>query len=210
MSLKWSAITRINRSYRKCLWIVLLVNGIIPGAYALYTHEHGNFHPVIEHRVYRSRQLDQQELVQYISQHGIKTVLNLRGTNLGSAWYQDERRVTQDLGVAHVDYAISANHEVADEDIDKILAIMRDAPKPILIHCKSGADRTSLIAALYLYGVEARRADEAAAQLSLIYGHVPFLWNSTAAMDHTYWRYVGTHPSRPVNHSDSPVEAHIT
>lgn len=118
MSLKWSAITRIGRSYRKWLWIVLLVNGFVPGAYALYTHEHGNFHPVVEHRVYRSRQLDHQELVQYISQHGIKTVLNLRGTNLGSAWYQDERRVTQELGVA------SANHEVADEDIDKILAIM--------------------------------------------------------------------------------------
>jgi hypothetical protein len=84
---------------------------------------------------------------------------------------------------------------VLDEDLNAIMIILRNAPKPILIHCKSGADRTGLIAALYQYVQEGRSAEEAASQLSIVYGHLPFFWNSTAAMDRTFWRYVSMHAS---------------
>src|SRR5262249_28381673 len=45
---------------------------------------------------------------------------------------------------------------------------------PALVHCKSGADRAGFAAALYLLMVEKRPLDEAARQLSLLYGHFPF------------------------------------
>lgn len=50
-----------------------------------------------------------------------------------------------------------------------------------------------LIAALYQYAQGRRSAEEAAGELSMWYGHLPFFWNSTAAMDRTFWGYVSTH-----------------
>ena len=178
-------------------WLILLLTGpgIVLASYAGFTYEQGNFHTVAEERVYRSRQLDQGELIHYIKRYKIQSILNLRGTNKGSDWYQDEVRVTHELGITHHDYGISANRDVSDEDLNAILGILRDAPKPILIHCKFGSDRSGLIAALYQYTMGHKTAEEASGQLSILYGHFPFLWNSTAAMDRTFWRYVNTHAS---------------
>ena len=38
---------------------------------------------------------------------------------------------------------------VEDENIMDALKVLRDAPKPVLIHCRHGADRTGLIVAMY-------------------------------------------------------------
>jgi len=178
--------------YRRWLMLGLLGPGLVLGSYLGYIHEQGNFHTVEPDRMYRSRQLDRAELIHYIKTYQIKSIVNLRGANAGSDWYQDERRVAHELGVAHYDYGISANRDAPDEALNSIMDIIRTAPKPILIHCKSGADRAGLIAALYQY-MQGNSAEEAAGQLSLWYGHLPFFWNSTAAMDRTFWRYVDTH-----------------
>jgi hypothetical protein len=68
---------------------------------------------------------------------------------------------------------------------------MSTLPKPMLIHCWGGADRTGLASALYLYGVKHQGSDQAAEQLSWRYGHLPYLWwSKTRAMDNTFNRYV--------------------
>ena len=180
-------------TYRRWLMLCVLGPGLMLGSYLGYIHEQGNFHTVVPDRMYRSRQLDRAELIHYIKAYQIKSIVNLRGGNAGSDWYQDEIAVAHEVGVTHFDYGISANRDAPDEALNAILDIVRAAPKPVLIHCKSGADRTGLIAALYQYVQEGRSAEEAAGQLSMWYGHLPFFWNSTAAMDRTFWRYVDTH-----------------
>lgn len=182
--------------YRRWLILLLLGPSIGLGSYAGYIYEQGNFHVVVPDQMYRSRQLDKTELIHYLKSYQIKSIVNLRGVNAGSDWYQKERRVAHDLGISHHDYGISANRDVSDEDLKAIMDIVRIAPKPLLIHCKSGADRTGLIAALYQYAEGGRSAEEAAGELSIWYGHLPFLSNSTAAMDRTFWRYVRTHARR--------------
>ena len=121
-------------SYRQWLISLLVGPGIVLASYVWYIQEQGNFHTVAEERVYRSRQLDREELIHYIKTYRIKSILNLRGMNRGSEWYQDEIRVTQELGVKHHDYGISANRDVSDEDLNAILGIIRAAPKPLFIH----------------------------------------------------------------------------
>jgi len=182
---------------RQCRWLALalVVLAVGPLSYGLIVWEQGNFHVVSDGRVYRSRQLDSGELGQHVHRYGIKSVLNLRGKNLGAEWYQDEIRAAEVLGLRHYDYGISANRDLTDQDIQRILDILREAPKPILNHCMSGADRTSLVAALYLYRVECRSAVEADRQLSVRYGHFPFFGNSTVAMDRTFHRYIHSHPT---------------
>ena len=48
--------------------------------------------------------------------------------------------------------------------------LLREAPKPVLVHCEGGADRTGLAAALYL--AAAGHPAQADGQLSVRYGFV--------------------------------------
>lgn len=167
------------------------------GSYLGYLQTSGNFHSILAGEAYRSGQLNYEEFVHYIREYNIKSILNLRGTNKGSDWYEEELAATTRMHVKLLDYGISANKDVPDPDIEALMTIIRDAPKPILIHCKGGADRSGLMAALYLYS-SGRTAEDASGQLSLTYGHIAF-WNTTEAMDRTFWRYVGAHaPDRLV------------
>jgi undecaprenyl-diphosphatase len=70
-----------------------------------------------------------------------------------------------------------------------LLHIVETAPKPVLIHCNAGADRTGLVAALYQveHGVAPAQA---AKELSLHYGHFPYLWSKTDAMDRSFAVFV--------------------
>jgi protein tyrosine/serine phosphatase len=127
----------------------------------------------------------------YLHKYAIKSLLNLRGEHRGSGWYQGEVRTAAQLGVTHYDVQISAIREVDNRTLETILAILQQAPKPLLIHCLSGADRSGLIASLYLFAIEGQRAETAAQQLSLFYGHFPYLWSRSGAMDRSFWRYAG-------------------
>jgi protein tyrosine phosphatase (PTP) superfamily phosphohydrolase (DUF442 family) len=150
----------------------------------------GNFHAVEEHVLYRSAQPDKAELALFARRYGIKSVLNLRGANPGSSWYDDEMAASRDLGLRHYDYPLSAKRFVTGRQIAELLAIIRDAPKPLLIHCQSGADRAGLVAALFRYAVTGASAVTADRQLSLVYGHFPYLTSRSGAMDRSFWAYV--------------------
>ena len=186
------------KTYVKWSVMAALSPTLLLTSYWGYVYETGNFHTVAVDQAYRSGQLDEQQLTRYIKSYKIKTIVNLRGPNAGSMWYQDELRISDQLGVLHHDFDISAKQEVSDETLDTILHLMRDVPKPILIHCGSGADRSGLIAAVYQYSIGHQQPQEASTQLSMLYGHFPYLGNPSVAMDRSYWRYVKTHATTQV------------
>jgi protein tyrosine/serine phosphatase len=141
-------------------------------------------------KAYRSAQLNKTALKECIREFGIKTILNLRESVKQADWYQDEKAVAAEQGVKHLDFNLSEYDEVSVEDLDKIAALLRDAPKPVLIHCASGADRTGLVSALYRYKLEGLAPEKSFSELSMWYGHVPLLRNRVLAMDNSFWRYV--------------------
>lgn len=147
----------------------------------------GNFHEVIAGQLYRSNQPSEGQLAAYIQQNGIKTVINLRGENDRSRWYKDEVSTTERFGITHIDFGMSARRELNLQRVAQLIDIMRNAPKPILIHCKSGSDRTGLASAIYVNRVAGMDEDTAERQLSLRFGHVgiPYL-SSAYAMDQTW------------------------
>jgi protein tyrosine/serine phosphatase len=169
------------------------------GSYWGLIQYHGNFHTVTEGSFYRSAQLVKDELHTVVRSHGIRSILNLRGAHPGQSWYDDEVAVSKELGVAHYDYALSAHRVVTGPQITELLGIIREAPKPLLVHCKSGADRAGLVAALYRFADEGASAEEADRQLSLIYGHFPYLTSRTRAMDDSFWAFVGKIPASPIS-----------
>jgi protein tyrosine/serine phosphatase len=149
----------------------------------------GNFHSVEKGRVYRSAQLNREELEKVIAENGIRSILNLRGPNPSSSWYDEELEAANKHNVLHYDFALSSRKRVSPEAMRSLIAWMRAAPKPLLIHCKAGADRTGLVSALYRYAIKGDRAEEAVEELSLRYGHFPFIRSATIAMDDSFANY---------------------
>ena len=182
-------VAALSRTLKAGTVALALVAGSI-GAYWGALQYQGNFHTVEDGAFYRSAQLTKGELQQAVRDHGIKAILNLRGAHPGEAWYDDEVAVSNTLGVKHYDYGLSAYRRVTEKQIDDLLAIVRDAPKPLLVHCKSGADRTGLVSALYRFAVEGKSREEADTQLTLLYGHFPYLTSRTRAMDDSFWAFV--------------------
>ena len=152
--------------------------------------EGNNFHMVTYGRVYRSAQMNGKELSCTIREFGIKTILNLRGENADSSWYRAETNTASQLQVKHLDIALSAGRELSDEEMDQILAILRTSEKPLLVHCSGGADRTGLVCALYRFAIEEKTTEDAAMELSIRYGHFPYLfWSDSKAMDKSFRRF---------------------
>lgn len=136
-----------------------------------------NFHPVVSGEVYRSAQPNAAQLTEYRDAYGIRSVINLRGIAPRAHWYRQEVTQSEALGLNHYDFPMSARHELTAEQARQLATLMRDAPKPLLIHCKAGSDRTGLAAALYLAADAGVSEEQAESQLSIAYGHIglPFL-----------------------------------
>jgi len=166
-----------------------LMAAAIGGYWGVLQYE-GNLHAVSTGILYRSAQLSKTETRWAVREYQIKSVLNLRGAHAGQPWYDEEIAAAGELGLAHFDYPLSAKRFVTSQQIDEILDIMRKAPKPLLIHCKSGSDRTGLVAALYRFSETGAAAAEADRELSLVYGHFPYLTSRSGAMDDSFWAFV--------------------
>ena len=182
-------IARLIRSLKIAGVSVALMAAAIGGYWGILQYE-GNLHTVSEGVLYRSAQLSKSETRWAVRQYAIKSVLNLRGAHVGQSWYDDEIAAAGELGLAHFDYPLSAKRFVTGQQIEEILAIVRKAPKPLLIHCKSGADRAGLVAALYRFSETGASAAEADRELTLIYGHFPYLTSRSGAMDESFWAFV--------------------
>jgi protein tyrosine/serine phosphatase len=180
---------RMRAGLRALVLAVVVVGSA--GSYGALLLATGNIHTVVDSVLYRSAQLNKTQFETVIRQHSIKSILNLRGGQLTDPWYADEIDASKELGVTHFDYPISARRRVTPDQITDILSIVRSAPKPLLIHCRSGADRTGLVAALFLLDDEHADPAEADRQLSLLYGHFLYLLSKTVAMDESFWEFAG-------------------
>ncbi len=145
--------------------------------YLGYQQYIGNFHPVVANEVYRSAQVSKADIATYQSTYGIRSILNLRGAAPGEAWYDEEIAASAALGVAHVDFAMNASVQLSEAEAERLIALMREMPKPLLVHCRHGSDRTGLAMSLYLAAISGTDEETAEGQLSLWFGHfaVPVL-----------------------------------
>lgn len=157
--------------------------------YLSYQRYVGNFHVVVEGEVYRSGQITAENVADYRARYGIRSILNLRGAFPGEDWYDAEVAEAARLGITHLDFPMSASIDLGVEESERLIAVMRDMPKPLLVHCLHGADRTGLAMALYMAAIRGSDETEANGQLSLWFGHfaIPFL-SDAYPMDRSWER----------------------
>jgi protein tyrosine/serine phosphatase len=171
-----SARPRLGRFFEH-FDLVAVDHGIFRFAY-LNLHE-------IAPGVWRSAQPGPRD-IRRLAKRGLRTVVNLRGKrDCGS--YRLEQQVCEKYGVRLVNFKMGSRAVPKPQQIHAAAALFEEIEYPVLIHCKSGADRAGLMAALYLLLREGRPLNEATRQLSLRYGH--FKQADTGVLDHFFESY---------------------
>lgn len=177
--------SRLFPRSRKAAVLLLTMLLATVGGYALYLKTTTNFHAVVAGEVYRSSQPSPQAIADFSKRYGIKTIINLRG-GINSPVWNAEVEQARTLGIEHIDFPMSAYRELSPEQATELIQVMKEAPKPLLIHCLSGADRTGLASALYLAAVSKTNEKVAESQMSILYGHISLPISRAFAMDRTF------------------------
>ena len=177
----------------------------------------GNLGVVDEGVVIRSAQPTTQ-LADWSRRYRLKSVVNLRGGGPGDWWYGNEIKSARESGIAYYDLPLSATRRPTRRELLQLIDLLDRCSYPLLIHCKSGADRTGLAVALYRMVRRAEPPEAALGSFSIEYGHVPFFgtehlheplqeyaaWLQSAGLTHSATRfrtwvrneYIATDPAR--------------
>nr|WP_237182276.1 tyrosine-protein phosphatase [Roseomonas marmotae] len=148
-------------------------------------------------RVYRSNHLGPRQLRAVARQFGIRTIVNLRGHREDCGSDALGRQAAAELGLTHVDAPLESRGAPHKDRILRLAGLFREMPEPVLLHCKSGADRTGLAAGLWLM-LQGRPVEEAMRQLSWRHGHVSA--SKTGILDaffREYARFTREHGPKP-------------
>jgi protein tyrosine phosphatase (PTP) superfamily phosphohydrolase (DUF442 family) len=150
-----------------------------------------NFHLVIPGCVYRSGQLSPQALEQRVAQEGICSVINLRGANPGQSWYEQECAVARRQDLRFYDLPVDSQCPTASE-LRQLLDVLQNCPKPVLVHCQSGIDRSGIVAAICILLLdESGSLERARTHLGWRYGHMPWRDNMSVQErfleDYRHW-----------------------
>ncbi len=151
---------------------MLVAGALGGGAYYYNFFVYGHFHVVLDGEVYRSAQPTPAMLDAWVPAHDLRTVINLRGKSSG-AFYHEERASAERLGIAMHDVKWSAVREPPQPALHRLIELLETAPRPLLIHCKRGVDRTGVASVMAQMAIGGRTYEEARPQLSLRYWRFP-------------------------------------
>jgi protein tyrosine/serine phosphatase len=120
-----------------------------------------NFGTIDEGRVYRSAQPSPLFLRWLVENHGIRTLVNLRGRTAGF-----ESQFAAQRGLRLFSFDLSASRPPTEADVARFLDVLTDpANQPVLVHCKNGVDRTGYMLAMYRMTEQGWSREQALAEM---------------------------------------------
>jgi protein tyrosine phosphatase (PTP) superfamily phosphohydrolase (DUF442 family) len=137
-----------------------------------------NFDEVIPTCAYRSSQLTPAALERYAAQYGLRSVINLRGSNPQFQWYEDERAAADRLGLRHYDIGLDSRYPY-EEELREVIETLETCPRPVLFHCNSGVDRTGTVAVIALLLLDEHATPASAAEHFGLW-HLQLPWRTNA------------------------------
>ncbi|WP_249115699.1 tyrosine-protein phosphatase [Azoarcus sp. L1K30] len=185
------ALSTPSRRFRAWLDMHLVDHGCVRAIY-------NNFY-ALGGGMYRSSQPSPRQIRKYHARFGIRSIINLRGVHdYGSYFFEDET-CTQ-LGIKLISVKLYSRTPPSVEEIHRIREIFASLEYPALIHCKSGADRAGLGAALYRILHLGHPVSEAVSELSWKYGHSKRA--KTGVLDFFFATYLARNASSPIDFMD--------
>ena len=144
-----------------------------------------NFAEVVPGKWYRANHPTPGRIARVARRHGIRTILNLRGArHCGSEALS--REAAERLGLDHLFMPFESRGAPHRERILRFHTIWQTVTTPVLMHCKSGADRAGLASGLVVM-FEGGSAVDALEQLSWRFGH--FRRAASGILDAFFLRY---------------------
>ena len=125
--------------------VALLLAGPIIYYFPMY-----NFRTVEAGAFYGSRQMGGAALEKAVQKRGIRTVINLRGENPGSDWYDEEAAACARAGVTLVILGWSQGSLPEPASLARFIEVVESGQGPFLAHCAGGTHRTGVASAVYL------------------------------------------------------------
>ena len=122
-------------------------------------------------RLYRSNHPLPWQLAEAQRRVGLRAVINLRGHREACGSDALGRARARELGLLHADAPFESRGAPHKDRILRLAGLFAELPEPLLIHCKSGADRTGLVAGIWLL-LQGRPVRAALDQLNWRFGHV--------------------------------------
>lgn len=133
--------------------------------------------------------------IRALAHRGVRTIINLRGPRVcGSYWL--ERKACERYGINLVDFQIRSRAAPTREELHKAKELFAKIEYPMLLHCKSGADRAGLMSVLYRFLVEGVPLEQAKQELSWRYGHIRQA--DTGILDAFFEQYLADNARRPM------------
>lgn len=135
----------------------------------------------------RTNQPSPRQLADWQRQ-GIRTVINLRGSDRDEAWFALEKDACERLGLTLISAPLDSRDPPQKDRIHRARDLFRTIEYPALIHCKSGADRAGMMAVFYRHFHLGEPMSEAIGQLSKQYLH--HREGLTGVLDYTLEKYL--------------------
>ncbi len=134
-----------------------------------------------------------------LARSGVKTIVNLRGERLcGSYWL--ETAACARHGVKLENFQVRSRAAPTRAELHGARDLFERIEYPMLMHCKSGADRVGMMSTLFLHVRHGVPIAEATAQLSLKYGHIRQA--DTGVLDHFFECYLDYNDKTPIKFFD--------
>ena len=118
---------------------------------------------------------------------GIRTVVNLRG-GFDASFHALEKDACAALGMTLVNFTLTSRDAPDRDQLHAAKTLFETIEYPILIHCKSGADRASLFSALYVHFHLGGDIPTALRQLDIRYLHLKR--GRTGILDYVFELYL--------------------
>ena len=121
---------------------------------------------------------------------GIKTIINLRGKRNSieqSGFHFLEEQAAKAHNITLINFRAYSREAPSKKFILELKDLFERINYPMMMHCKSGADRAGVAATLFMFLHLGEPLDEALIQLSYKYGHVKH--GKTGVIDHFFEVY---------------------
>lgn len=172
-----------------------------PASYAeLMLSDHGIFRLLYLNRhkiaadTWRSAQPSPGDIRKF-AKDGVRTIINLRGPRDCSSYALEQEECLRN-GISLVDFQVRSRAAPTVEEIKGAAALFERIEYPVLMHCKSGADRAGLMSTLFMHFREGQPIATAKRQLSLRYGHIRQA--ETGVLDYVFERYLADNARTPM------------
>lgn len=182
-----AAPAKTSSRKRRATWLIFLLSAITSGTgyWVVVRFVFFNFHEVVPGQVYRCAQPSPAFLEKTVQGKGIRSILKMN-KNSEIAWAGQEAAIADKLGVRLIELPLPTRRLLSRQELLDLIDRLENAPRPLLIHCKAGADRTGVASAIIAM-ISGQSFDQAVDdQLRVAYLHVGYPGEDIADV---LWQY---------------------